>query len=140
MKREGTSMFERVSADGMNRFAKYIILLLVLDWYLTGINVVSDNSTTEYIRKQFHIEEVRYREDGHRAYLLHDRYEFTRWTSGVREFGFMRIEDVTYTDEAGNTLRFDFIKVAGVHIDLSDHAHNERVVSTVKRAYNEANE
>ena len=131
-------MFEWFSEKRVNTFTKYMILLVVLNWYLTGINVVSDNSTTAYMRKHFQIEEVRYREDDRRAYLWRDRYEFNRWTSGVREFGFMRVEHVTYTDEAGNRLRFDFVKIAGVHIDLSDETHNERVYATVQRAYNEA--
>ena len=55
-----------------------------------------------------------------------------RFSSATEDHGYLRIEQIDYTDRYGNKVDFRFIKIAGIFFDRTDHEANYRVLERKK--------
>lgn len=50
------------------RLGKCLIALLILDWYMTSLNIIGENSYDTYMREQYGVESIYYAEERYFRY------------------------------------------------------------------------
>jgi len=118
-----------------NRFLwwmKAFLLLLLLGWCMTMLNIVSENSTERYLKNKYGVEQIYFMEEGRFYFVIDRRFKFERFSSATEDHGYLRIEQMDYTDRYGNKVDFRFIKVAGIFFDRTHHETNLKVLERKK--------
>lgn len=65
-----------VTPERRNGRVKLILFLLFLNWYMTSLNIISENSYDTYMRKQYGVETIHYKEEGRTYYVVVRQFEF----------------------------------------------------------------
>lgn len=121
-----------VSSNRFMWWMKAFLLLLLLAWCMTMLNVVSENSTERYMRTEYGVEEIYFMEEERFYYVIDRQFKFERFSSATEDHGYFRIEQIDYTDRYGNKVDFRFMKVAGLFFDQTDHETNLKVLERKK--------
>lgn len=121
-----------ISSSRFLWWMKAFLLLLLLGWCMTMLNVVSENSTEHYLKREYGVEQIYYKEEGRFYYVVDRQFKFERFSSAIEDHGYFRIEQIDYTDRYGNKVDFRFMKVAGLFFDQTDHEANLKVLERKK--------
>ncbi|WP_078147501.1 hypothetical protein [Exiguobacterium sp. HVEsp1] len=121
-----------ISSNQFLWWMKAFLLLLILGWCMTMLNVVSENSTERYMKNEYGVEEIYFMEEERFYYVIDRQFKFERFSSATEDHGYLRIEQIDYTDRYGNKVDFRFVKVAGIFFDRTDHEANYRVLERKK--------
>lgn len=132
MKGKMVELMLEVTPERRNGRVKLILFLLFLNWYMTSLNIISENSYDTYMRKQYGVETIYYKEERRTYYVVGRQFEFQNMSYTGSGGLFYTYEETDYHDVFGNVITYRFYKVAGIPLDVTDHEANNQVFEKKK--------